>query len=449
LNKKVTTNKERKKVVLMRNAVRKGNLGKCILVLVLISSVFVLAGDVVVQEGVIEGVKFQSTGCSTADGLKAVAFGYDTEASGNYSTAFGAYTEAVGIFSTAMGSYTDAIGNYSTAMGYLTTAEKDYSTAMGRNSTASGINSTAMGSSSTASGDYSTVIGGYSEASATSSTAIGVFSKNNTSNSFTVGYGSPGTGNDKVDFRVQSEQVNVYGDLVVDDKVGIGTSSPDNLLSIKSSANAEDWAIHFTADDNGNVMYIGKDSADNFFLYGYDGNGGCDIYLRTGGAPSYINSGNVGIRTTNPVYDLDVNGNIRAIGSVYYGGTVGNTDGTAYSKPDYVFEEGYDVMSIDQVEAYLKKENHLPWMTSVKQEKEENGDVIDMTRMAFETVETVENFQIQVIELNKLIKKQAELIKTQQKRISALEETVTQNGMLKHRLDVLEKAIQNAPFFAD
>jgi photosystem II stability/assembly factor-like uncharacterized protein len=159
--------------------------------------------------------------------------------------------------------------------------------------------------------------------------------------------------------------------------------------------------------------------------------------------------GKVGIGTIQPAYDLDVDGDIRAIGSVYYGGTEGNTDGAAYSKPDYVFEKGYDVMSIDQVETYLKKENHLPWMTSVKQEKEENGNVIDMTRMAFETVETVENIQIQVIELNKLIKQQAELIKTQQNRIAELEETFAQNEMLKQKLEILEGMMNGCKFALD
>ncbi len=274
----------------MKNAVRKGNLGKCIMVLVLVSSVFVLAGDVVVQEGVIEGVKFQSTGCSTVDGTKAVAFGYDTEASGDYSTAMGYLTTASENYSTAMGNITTASGSNSTAMGYNTEASGTHSTAMGYTTTASGIYSTAMG--------YGTTAG-----PAVHTTAIGNSFTNNVAFSFAVGYSDE-------DFRVRSDLVNVYGDLVVDDKVGIGTASPDNLLSIKSSVASEDWAIHFTADDNGNVMYIGKDSADNFFLYGYDGAGGCDVSLRTGGAPSYINSGNVGIATTSPTAKLDVNSDI-------------------------------------------------------------------------------------------------------------------------------------------
>jgi hypothetical protein len=36
----------------------------------------------------------------------------------------------------------------------------------------------------------------------------------------------------------------------------------------------------------------------------------------------------------------------------------------------------------------LRAEGHLHWLTSVKQEKKENGAAVNMTRMAFETVET-------------------------------------------------------------
>lgn len=44
----------------------------------------------------------------------------------------------------------------------------------------------------------------------------------------------------------------------------------------------------------------------------------------------------------------------------------------------------------------LKKNNHLPWVTSATAE---NG-AVNMTRMSFETLEVVENLQLQVIALN-------------------------------------------------
>ncbi|MZP54981.1 MAG: hypothetical protein GT600_06000, partial [Bacteroidales bacterium] len=130
----------------------------------------------------------------------------------------------------------------------------------------------------------------------------------------------------------------------------------------------------------------------------------------------------VGIRTWTPQYELDVNGSIRAIGSVYYGGSTTSANGTAYTKPDYVFGNEYSVMKINEVEDYLHLENHLPWVTSAEKEKRENGDATDMTRMAFETLETVENLQMQIIELNKKVTELSELIKTQETEIKVLKQ---------------------------
>jgi len=117
---------------------------------------------------------------------------------------------------------------------------------------------------------------------------------------------------------------------------------------------------------------------------------------------------------------LDVNGDIRAIGSMYYGGTTGSPDGKEYSKPDFVFEESYQRLSIEEVDEFVQKENHLPWITSAEKEKEENGNVIDMTRMAFETVETIENMQLQIIEMNKIIRALSEKVWIQQSEIERL-----------------------------
>ncbi len=169
--------------------------------------------------------------------------------------------------------------------------------------------------------------------------------------------------------------------------------------------------------DAGNISYGSAEGPAGLSLSNNATDG--DILLSPGPP-----GGKVGINTPTPAYTLDVKGDIRATGSVYYGGTEGNANGTAYNKPDYVFEQGYDVMSTEQVAGYLKKEKHLPWMTSTKAEREENGDVIDMTRMAFETVETAENLQIQLIRLNELLKEQGALIEQQQQKIGALEEKV-------------------------
>jgi len=150
---------------------------------------------------------------------------------------------------------------------------------------------------------------------------------------------------------------------------------------------------------------VGDNNSDGLFT-------AADVPTTTGNV--WI-KGNVGIGTVSPSYKLDVIGDVRATGSVYYGGSSGSANGNLYIKPDYVFKDGYKLMTTEEVEKYLKEQGHLPWMTSVDQEKKDNGGAVNITRMGFETVETVENLQLQIITLSNLIKEQ-------QKEISDLKE---------------------------
>jgi len=175
----------------MKKVLRKSNLAAGILILIVVCLGIVLAGDVIVKEGTIEGEVFKSTGC-TATGTKAVAFGYSTTASNNYSTTMGYSTTASGLYSTAMGFFTTANGFSSTSVGGSTTASNHYSTAMGTCTTASGLVSTAIG--------YNTTAG-----TASYTTAIGKSFTNDVQDSFAVGFSGK-------DFSVESDLVTV-GDV--------------------------------------------------------------------------------------------------------------------------------------------------------------------------------------------------------------------------------------------
>ncbi len=103
----------------------------------------------------------------------------------------------------------------------------------------------------------------------------------------------------------------------------------------------------------------------------------------------------VGIGTTEPDKQLHVVGDARITGDIYYG--IGNDQ---YTKPDFVFTSDYgSAFNPLEVALFIKKNGHLPWMTKASDEK--NG--INLTRMQFETVETVENLQLQIIEQQKQI----------------------------------------------
>ncbi len=126
----------------------------------------------------------------------------------------------------------------------------------------------------------------------------------------------------------------------------------------------------------------------------------------------------VGIGTLTPDKNLTVIGNARVTGDIYYG-----TGATIYNKPDFVFGSGYaDYFTPTEVDRYINRHGHLPWLTPASKE----NDGVNLTRMQFETVETVENLQLQIIE--------------QQRKIDEQQDEIEQ---LKAELKAIKKMLQN------
>ncbi|WP_052266454.1 hypothetical protein [Pedobacter kyungheensis] len=115
-------------------------------------------------------------------------------------------------------------------------------------------------------------------------------------------------------------------------------------------------------------------------------------------------SGNVGIKTQTPRdYELAVNGKIRAR----------EIKVEANNWPDYVFEEGYKVETLQKLESYIKANKHLPDMPSAK-EVETNG--IAVSEMLKLQQQKIEELTLYLIEKDKQVDA---LIK----RVTALEDT--------------------------
>lgn len=119
-----------------------------------------------------------------------------------------------------------------------------------------------------------------------------------------------------------------------------------------------------------------------------------------------IMGGKVGIGTVAPEKLLHVAGDVKVDGDIYYGsGTI--------PKPDFVFLPDYTKYCEPlQVDEFIKTNGHLPWLTKAENEK----DGVNLTRMQFETVETVENLQLQIINQQKEI----DLLKAELEAIKAL-----------------------------
>ncbi len=110
-------------------------------------------------------------------------------------------------------------------------------------------------------------------------------------------------------------------------------------------------------------------------------------------------SGNVGIKTQTPgSYELAVNGKIRAK----------EIKVETANWPDYVFEEGYQLGTLEELESYIKANKHLPEMPNAK-ELESNG--LKVGEMLKLQQQKIEELTLQLIEMNKRLNNQQKEIK--------------------------------------
>jgi trimeric autotransporter adhesin len=130
---------------------------------------------------------------------------------------------------------------------------------------------------------------------------------------------------------------------------------------------------------------------------------------------SILNTGEVGIGTTNPTESLEVVGNIKLSGGIYYN--------PAIVAPDYVFDKDYKLMPVEELEKYLAAEKHLPKIPSAQEIKEKG---LEMSRFQMSLLEKVEELTLYVVQQKKAIDaKDAEISAMKsvlETRIAALEQ---------------------------
>lgn len=96
----------------------------------------------------------------------------------------------------------------------------------------------------------------------------------------------------------------------------------------------------------------------------------------------------VGIGTATPTERLSVNGNIRAK----------EIKVETANWPDYVFQEDYDLISLGDLEAYIKENGHLPGIPTANEVESEGVALAEMNR---KLLEKVEELTLYIIDLRK------------------------------------------------
>ncbi len=114
------------------------------------------------------------------------------------------------------------------------------------------------------------------------------------------------------------------------------------------------------------------------------------IELKTEGNSWFNTGGKIGIGTDNPLYDLDVNGTIHAKEILV------SIPGGA----DFVFEEGYQLRPLNEVNAFIQENKHLPEIQSAA-DMQENG--VNMNDFQIQLLQKIEELTLYIIQQDQQI----------------------------------------------
>lgn len=195
--------------------------------------------------------------------------------------------------------------------------------------------------------------------------------------------------------------------IAADGNVAIGNNTdPQARLHIKAEG-TQDAGILLEASGTGksagifftksavNIGTLDKDQPIAFFTAGTD--------LKMKITPE----GNVGIGVASPLYKLHVAGNAKFdnqvvidAGGLYVNGEVKAKKFHASISPfpDFVFEPGYKLLSINEVESFINQNGHLPGVPNAA-EVEQNG--IELGEMNALLLQKIEELTLYIIALEK------------------------------------------------
>ena len=254
---------------------------------------------------------------SVANNNNSVAIGTSAQAStNNEAIALGASANASGYQSAAFGYTSAASNNSAMALGHLANSSGYRSTALGYSARATNNNGLGLGNSSNATGEQSLAIGHESNVSGQNATAIGYQATTSQANAIVLG-SSTNTNN----------------------KVGIGTNSPDERLHVAGSVKIVDGTqangYVLTSDANGKSSW--KNPSDSK-SYG-------EIYKNTSSA---LGSGTISFGTSGLSQGTTLNsGNIQVskagVYRVTYSVSLRKSSGSAVTPDFYIAVNGSEL----------------------------------------------------------------------------------------------------------
>lgn len=186
----------------------------------------------------------------------------------------------------------------------------------------------------------------------------------------------------------------LYTSMPSGTKVRVIDANYPSLMVAKSSTVTGDISIA-----SGDGFYSNISLTDDFIIRASSGNlvltsrtTDGDIKFATGFGDSekmiITQAGNVGIGTSTPSNELEVNGTIRT--------KEVKVEATGW--PDFVFSSDYNLMSLDNVEKYINENGHLPNLENAET-VEKNG--VNVGEMQAKLLQKIEELTLYMIDLRK------------------------------------------------
>lgn len=194
--------------------------------------------------------------------------------------------------------------------------------------------------------------------------------------------------NNALEFAVFNNGVTNWRALSItkDGKIGIGTTNPAWRFQMDTDGSQSSFLI------NGN----GSGTTNRIFQV----SNGVNKVL------TFLANGNVGIGTIYPSHTLSVNGTVRAKEILVQ----------SNNWADYVFEDGYNLMNLSDVEKYINENKHLPNIPNFNEVSSEGLSLGEMQRLHMEKIEELTLYTInqekRINELENTVKDLIEVLKT-------------------------------------